>query len=271
MVEETSSLQQTRQALSDDEKLNGVKISIRNLTVVLGGRKVLNGIDLDVHQGKTTAIMGMSGVGKSTLIRSIIKLIEPDEGSILIDGKDILKLNLHELYQMRQKIGMVFQKAALFDSMTIAENVGFGLREHTRMSDDEIRRVVSEKLSIVDLAGKENLFPSELSGGMQKRASLARAICTNPEIVLYDEPTTGLDPIISNVINNLILDMQKRFEVTSIVVTHDLDSARMIADEIAMLHNGKIVEQGPPDEFFNSSNPIIRQFVEGSTSGPIKV
>jgi len=248
-----------------------VKISIRGLKVILGNKAVLNGIDLDVHTGKTLAIMGLSGMGKSTLIRSIIRLIHPDEGEIIVDCRDVLKMTRDELYDFRKKVGMVFQKAALFDSMTVAENVGFGLREHTKLSDAEIRRNVLEKLSIVDLEGKENMLPAELSGGMQKRASFARAICTNPEIVLYDEPTTGLDPIICNVINKLIIDLKKRFRVTSIVVTHDLESAYMVADEIAMLHEGKIIEVGTPEQFKNSSNPIVRQFVNGTSVGPIKV
>ncbi len=248
-----------------------IKISIRGLKVFLGGRYVLDGVDLDIPEGKTLVIMGLSGMGKSTLLRAIIRLLEPESGSIFIDGKDILKMNLHQLYEIRKKIGMVFQKAALFDSLTIAENVGFGLKEHTKMSEEEIQKIVSEKLAIVDLAGKEDLYPAELSGGMQKRASLARAISTNPEVVLYDEPTTGLDPVISNVINNLILSLQNRFKVTSIVVTHDLNSAYMVADEIAMLHRGKIIERGTPEEFKNSKNPIVQQFIKGEIHGPISV
>lgn len=250
---------------------DGVKISIRDLVVVLGGRTILDKISLDIMTGKTMAIMGLSGMGKSTLIRSILRLLEPESGQILFEGEDILKMNGAKLDQVRQKIGMVFQKAALFDSMTVAENVGFGLKEHTKMKDAEIRKKVEEILAIVDLSGKEDLLPSELSGGMQKRASLARVLCYRPEVILYDEPTTGLDPVICNVINKLILDMKHRFGVTSIVVTHDLDSARMVADEIAMLHEGKIIEKGTPDEFFNSKNPYVRQFVTGSSVGPIKV
>lgn len=250
---------------------NDVKIAIRDLTVILGERKILDKTSLDIHTGKTIAVMGLSGMGKSTLLRSIIRLLEPESGQIFFEGKDILQMSQHELDEILRNIGMVFQKGALFDSMTIAQNVGFGLKEHTKMKPKEILEIVSKTLEIVDLAGKENNMPSELSGGMQKRASLARAICYNPEVVLYDEPTTGLDPIICNVINKLIMDMQKRFRVTSIVVTHDLESARMIADEIMMLHEGKIIERGSPDDFFNSSNPIIQQFVKGSSEGPIKV
>lgn len=248
-----------------------VKISVRDLTVVLGGRTILDKTCLDIHEGKTLAIMGLSGMGKSTMIRSIIRLLEPDSGCILFEEKNILTMNEHDLNEVRKRIGMVFQKAALFDSMTIAENVSFGLREHRKMKEKEIMERVAETLAIVDLAGKENQLPAELSGGMQKRASLARAISYRPEVILYDEPTTGLDPIICNVINKLIIDMKKRFGVTSIVVTHDLDSAKMIADEIAMLHMGKIIERGIPEEFFRSDNPIVKQFVNGSSDGPIKV
>lgn len=246
-------------------------ISIRGLCVRLGGRDILDNVDMDIMKGTTVAVMGLSGMGKSTLLRCIIRLMEPDAGQIFIDGSDILKMKREELERTRKKMGMVFQKAALFDSMTLSQNVGFGLKEHSRKSDEEILKIVKEKLAIVDLEGKENNLPSELSGGMQKRASLARAICTDPEIILYDEPTTGLDPIISNSINNLINDMRKRFGVTSVLVTHDLESAYMVADEIAMLHGGRIIEKGAPDAFKNSENPVVHQFVNGSTKGPIKV
>jgi phospholipid/cholesterol/gamma-HCH transport system ATP-binding protein len=250
---------------------NDIVISIRNLSVVLGGRTILDGLDLDVKKGKTIAVMGLSGMGKSTTIRCIMRLQEPDEGEIFIYNRDILKMKAEELHDVRQKMGMVFQKAALFDSMTVAENVGFGLREHTKMKDHEIRKIVDEKLAIVDLSGKGDFLPAELSGGMQKRASLARAICTNPEIILYDEPTTGLDPILCCQINQLIMDLQQRFKVTSILVTHDLSSAYAVADEIAMLHDGKIIERGDPEHFRNSPNPFVQQFVRGCTLGPIKV
>jgi phospholipid/cholesterol/gamma-HCH transport system ATP-binding protein len=252
-------------------KSDRVKISLRDLTVYLGNRAVLDGVNLDIYEGKTLAILGLSGMGKSTLLRSIIRLLMPDKGQVLIEGQDVLRLSRDELYEIRRKMGMVFQKAALFDSMTVAENVGFGLKQNTDMPDEEISQIVSEKLSIVDLEGKENMMPSELSGGMQKRASLARAISTNPEIILYDEPTTGLDPVITSTINKLIMDLQCRFQVTSIIVTHDLSSAYAVADEIAMLHNGKIIEKGTPEEIQNSSNPIVKQFITGSLTGPITV
>ncbi|MCE1245628.1 MAG: ATP-binding cassette domain-containing protein [Firmicutes bacterium] len=246
-------------------------MAVRQVNVTLGGRKVLDNVDLDIKTGKTLVIMGLSGMGKSTMIRSILRLQEPESGMIFFEGQDILKLREHDLDEVRSRIGMVFQKAALFDSMTISENVGFGLKEQKKLKGPELEKRVLEMLDIVDLAGKENSLPSELSGGMQKRASLARVLCYRPEVILYDEPTTGLDPIICNVINKLIMDMKQRFGVTSVVVTHDLDSAKMIADEIAMLHMGKIIEKGTPEEFFNSSNPIVKQFVKGSSEGPIKV
>jgi phospholipid/cholesterol/gamma-HCH transport system ATP-binding protein len=253
----------------NDKNSSKVKISIRELTVYLGNRAVLDRVDLDIYEGKTLAILGLSGMGKSTMLRSIIRLLEPDGGQIFIDGEDVLRMNRDELYNIRRNMGMVFQKAALFDSLTVGENVGFGLRQNTDMPDEEIKKIVAEKLAIVDLEGKEDLMPSELSGGMQKRASLARAISTTPDIVLYDEPTTGLDPVITSTINKLILDLQCRFRVTSIIVTHDLSSAYTVADEIAMLHQGKIIEKGTPEEFRNSSNPIVKQFITGSLEGPI--
>ncbi len=248
-----------------------VAIAIRGLCLELGGRMILDHIDLDIKQGKTLAVMGLSGMGKSTLLRCIMRLQEPDQGKIFINGQDILSMKWDKLSQVRQKMGMVFQKAALFDSMTVAENVGFGLRENTRKKTHEISRIVTDMLSIVDLAGKEDYMPSELSGGMQKRASLARAIATNPEIILWDEPTTGLDPILCCHINRLVLDMQKRFNVTSVLVTHDLDSAYTVGDEVAMLHGGKLIEKGTPGEFRNSLNPIVQQFINGCAEGPIKV
>lgn len=260
------------QLLNQSEKVNSnIKISIQDLTVAFGEKVILNKLCLDIYKEKTIGIMGLSGMGKSTLIRSINRLLEPVGGRIFFDGKDILSLNENELDAIRKKIGMVFQMGALFDSMTIAQNVAFGLKEHTKMTPTEIKERVSEVLSVVDLSGKENFYPSELSGGMQKRASLARAVSYLPEVILYDEPTTGLDPIISSVIYNLIRDMKKRYGVTSIVVTHDLGLVKSAVDEIVMLHGGKIIERGTPEEFFRSDNPIVKQFVSGSSEGPIKV
>jgi phospholipid/cholesterol/gamma-HCH transport system ATP-binding protein len=246
-------------------------ISIRKLNVKFGARHILKDVSVDVPAGSTLCVMGLSGVGKSTLIRSIVGLVKPVSGEILINGRDILHLPEGDLNEIRVKVGMVFQSPALFDSETIGNNVAFPLREHSKLSEEEIQRVVSEKLSLVDLEGMEHLYPSQLSGGMQKRASIARALATGAEILLYDEPTTGLDPIISNVINNLIKGLQRQMNVTSLVITHDLNSAYSIGDEIAFLYSGEIVEKGTPEQFQKSSNPYVVQFREGSVSGPIKV
>jgi phospholipid/cholesterol/gamma-HCH transport system ATP-binding protein len=249
----------------------GPLIEIRGLNVRLSGRDILKNINISLDRGKTLAVMGLSGVGKSTLLRCIIGLMKPASGEIFLEGREITRLKHSQLDEIRKSIGMVFQSPALFDSMTIADNVAFGLREHTKMPEEEIQRNVAEKLALVDLAGMGHLLPSQLSGGMQKRASIARAIITNPKIILYDEPTTGLDPIICNVINHLIMSLRKQLGVTSIVVTHDLESAFLITDEIAMLIGGEIVEKGPPDIIKDTNNPYVRQFVEGSLEGPIRV
>lgn len=246
-------------------------IKIENLTVKYGTRVVVKDVNLEVKKGRTLVVMGLSGVGKSTILRCIAGLMKPESGNIYIQEKEITRLKQSEFDKILKKTGMVFQSPALFDSLTVGENVAFRLREHTKLPEEEIRMIVSEKLSIVDLAGKEHLFPSQLSGGMQKRASLARTLTTNPEIILYDEPATGLDPIMCNVINNLINSLKEKFGVTSIVVTHDLESAFTVADEIAMLYNGVIIERGTVQEFKNSKNLVVRQFIEGSTTGPIKV
>lgn len=246
-------------------------IIIKNLTMRLGGRDVLKDINLEIGRGETLVVMGLSGVGKSTLLKCMIGLLKPTHGTIILEGKDITKLKPDELNELRKNIGMVFQSPALFDSLTIGENVSFGLREHTRLPEEEIQRTIAEKLAIVDLEGMENLYPSQLSGGMQKRASLARTITTNPEVILYDEPTSGLDPIMSNVINDLIRYLQKEFGVTSVVVTHDLESAFKIGNQIAMLYDAMIVEKGSPDEIKKSENSIVKQFITGSAVGPIKV
>jgi len=249
----------------------GPAISIRGLNVRFGNRHILKDVSLEGPQGQVICVMGLSGVGKSTLIKTIMGFVKPASGQIDVLGEDIGKLSEGQFNELRMRIGMVFQSPALFDSMTIGDNVAFPLKEHTRKPEEEIQRIVSEKLSLVDLEGMEHLLPSQLSGGMQKRASIARAIVTEAEIILYDEPTSGLDPIISSVINGLILDLQKRLNVTSVVITHDLASAYAIADQIAFLYNGQILEKGTPEEFKNSTNPYVVQFREGSVTGPIKV
>jgi phospholipid/cholesterol/gamma-HCH transport system ATP-binding protein len=248
-----------------------IKIRVTNLHKSFGEKHVLKGCDLEVREGESMVVIGGSGSGKTVLIKCIIGLIQPDRGEIYIDQQEITALNERRMNEIRKKFGMLFQGGALFDSMRIWENVGFGLRQHTHLNHEEIRRVVSEKLRLVGLKDIEDLMPSELSGGMKKRVSLARAIAMEPEILLYDEPTTGLDPIMADAINELIVQMRERLKVTSVAITHDMKSAYQIADRIAMLYQGKIVEVGTPEEIRNSSNPIVQQFIQGKSEGPIKI
>ncbi len=244
-------------------------IDIVDLHKYFENNHVLRGTNLTVNAGETLVIIGRSGCGKSVLLKHIMGLMYPDGGKVIINGQDVSTLQEKELHMMRLKIGMLFQGAALFDSLTVGENVGFSLYEHTHISPEEIESIVAEKLELVELKGIENLKPAELSGGMKKRVGLARAICYEPEIILYDEPTTGLDPIMADAINDLIKALNNKLKVTSIVVTHDMASAYKVADRIAMLYEGKIVEIGTPDEIKNTSNPIVNQFVTGNAYGPI--
>ncbi len=244
-------------------------IEIQKLYKSFGGHAVLRGLDLTIRDGETLVIIGRSGCGKSVLLKHIMGILDPDGGKILIDGTDIATLSLTELDELRSKIGMLFQGAALFDSLSVEENVGFSLYEHTKLPRPEILKRVEERLSMVGLENIEELMPASLSGGMKKRVGLARAICNDPKIILYDEPTTGLDPINADGINDLILSMQSRLGVTSIVVTHDMTSAYKVANRIAMLYDGTIIGIGTPDEIKNTANPIIKQFITGSAHGPI--
>ncbi|HXV28647.1 MAG TPA: ABC transporter ATP-binding protein [bacterium] len=244
-------------------------IQIEGLHKWFRDHHVLQGIDLQIEEGETIVIIGRSGCGKSVLLKHIMGILTPDEGRILIQGTDLFALPSRELDRFRLKLGMLFQGAALFDSLSVQENVGFSLYEHTRLPEETVAQKVQEKLSLVGLSRMESLMPAELSGGMKKRVGLARAICNDPKIILYDEPTTGLDPINADVINELILEMQRRLQVTSIVVTHDMTSAYKVGNRIAMLYNGKIIGVGTPEEIKNTSEPIIRQFVTGSAVGPI--
>lgn len=248
-----------------------IKIRVVNLHKSFEGTQVLRGVDLEVRQGESMVVIGGSGSGKTVLIKCIIGLIQPDEGEIYVDGVEITSLNEKEMNEVRKKFGMLFQWGALFDSMTVWENVGFGLRYKKDLKEEEIKRIASEKLALVGLKNIEDLMPSELSGGMRKRVSLARAIAIEPEILLYDEPTTGIDPIMADAINDLIIQMRERLNVTSIAITHDMKSAYKIGDRIAMLYQGKIIEVGTPEEIRISSNPIVKQFVEGKSEGPIRV
>ena len=246
-----------------------VKISIQDVYKSFGNNHVLRGAFLEIKKGESMVVIGGSGTGKSVLIKCVIGLLKPEKGEIYIDGQEVASLKEGDLNEIRKKFGMLFQWGALFDSMRVWENVSFGLRQHTRLKDTEIKDIVIEKLKLVGLRNVENLMPSELSGGMRKRVSLARAIAMEPEILLYDEPTTGLDPIMADVINELIIHLRERIKVTSIAITHDMVSAYKIADRIAMLYKGKIIEIGTPDEIKNSKSEIVQQFIHGRAEGPI--
>lgn len=246
-------------------------IEIIDLHKSFGKKMVLDGVDLKVKKGESMVVIGGSGSGKSVLLKHIIGILKPEQGRVLIDGVDITTLSEDQLYEKRKKFGMLFQLSALFDSLSVWENVGFSLIRHKKMDEKEVRAIATEKLRLVGLAGVEDLMPSELSGGMKKRVGLARAIAHEPEILLYDEPTTGLDPIMADAINDLIVEMKQRMSVTSVAITHDMQSAYKIADRIAMLYEGKIIETGTPEEVKNTHNPVVRQFITGSASGPIKI
>jgi len=244
-------------------------IEISKLIKNFGGHKVLNELNLNIQTGSTCVIIGRSGCGKSVLLKHIAGILKPERGKVIIGGNDVTKLKEKEMFGLRMKISMVFQGGALFDSMTVGENVGFGLIEHTRITRRELLERIEEALSLVDLHGIANLMPSELSGGMKKRVALARAICIKPQIILYDEPTTGVDPITADSINELIKNLHDKLKVTSVVVTHDMKSAYRVADKIAMLYKGKIIAEGLPDEIKNSDHPVVHQFVNGLAKGPI--
>jgi len=226
-------------------------------------------MDLTVARGESLVVIGRSGTGKSVLLKHAVGLIRPDRGTVRVNGIDVNSLGEAELLALREQMGMLFQGGALFDSMSVGENVGIALREHTPMPERQIDLVVAEKLALVGLAGTEALRPSSLSGGMKKRAALARALAMNPKIMFYDEPTTGLDPITADVINRLIRRLQERLKITSIAVTHDMRSAYHIADRIAMLHEGRIHAVGAPAEIQATRDPALRQFIEGSSEGPL--
>jgi phospholipid/cholesterol/gamma-HCH transport system ATP-binding protein len=238
-------------------------IEIINLHKSFGDNNVLRGVNLEIKEGESLAIIGRSGCGKSVLLKHIVGLLIPDEGYIKFDGKIISNLDRKELYKIRRKFGFLFQGAALFDSMTVEENVGIALVENdSGFSKEEIKKIVEEKLELVGLPGTQNLKPSELSGGMKKRVGLARALVSNPEYILYDEPTTGLDPIMSDSIDDLIKDLNQKLNVTSIIVTHDMFSVKNTADRIAMMHEGKIYFTGTSTEVLESSDPIIKKFIQ---------
>lgn len=244
-------------------------IEVKEVYKSFGRNHVLRGANLEVKCGESMVVIGGSGTGKSVLIKCIIGLLRHDRGEIWVDGQEISRLTEAQWYELRKKFGMLFQRDALFDSLSVWENVGFALHQHTSLPDEEIKKIAVEKLRLVGLQNVENLMPSELSGGMRKRVALARAIAMEPAILLYDEPTTGLDPVMANVINDLIVEMREKLQVTSIAITHDMNSAYRIADRIAMLYQGRIIEIGTPEEIRNSSNPIVQQFIRGEVQGPI--
>jgi phospholipid/cholesterol/gamma-HCH transport system ATP-binding protein len=244
-------------------------IEVRDLTKTFGDRTVLNGMSLDIPEGKITVIMGGSGGGKSTLLRHLVGLLSPDKGSIVIDGSDIVGASEDRMNEVRRKFGMLFQSAALFNSMSVGENVALPLREHTELSEEIIRIIVKVKLELVGLTGFESFMPYEISGGMKKRVGLARAIALDPKIVFYDEPGAGLDPITASMIDQLILDLSQKLKITSVVVTHEMKSAFRIADQIIVLHKGRVLQVGTADEIKNSKNSYVQQFINGEPEGAI--
>lgn len=246
-------------------------IVVEGVSKAFGPKVVLDRCDLAIPKGETLVVIGRSGQGKSVLLKHIVRLLEPEEGRIWVEGQEVTHLPRAQLMELRKKFGMLFQGAALFDSMTICENVGLILQEHTDWSEERIRARACECLELVGLVGTEDKLPSALSGGMKKRAGLARAIVMEPEYILYDEPTTGLDPITADAINDLIIKLQQELNVTSIVVTHDMPSAFKVGDRMAMLNDGQIVFHGSVQEVRETDHPAVRQFIEGRAEGPLGV
>lgn len=251
---------------------NKSKIIIRSLFKSFGDHKVLDGIDLDIKQNSSIVILGGSGTGKSVLIKTIVGLMRADSGSIVIDGVETNNLTTKERFKIMETMGFLFQGGALFDSLTIQDNITFFTEKSHNLSTKDKQELAADKLNDVGLSPKTlELYPSELSGGMQKRVSLARAICSNPSILFLDEPTTGLDPIMANIINELIVKLQEELKATTVTITHDMNSAYIIAKEVAMIYQGKILWAGTKDEMKNSDNPYLNQFINGLTKGPIEV
>jgi phospholipid/cholesterol/gamma-HCH transport system ATP-binding protein len=246
-------------------------IKITNLEKSFNGQKVLNGVNLSVAEKEIVAIMGKSGGGKSVLLKHIIGILKPDKGSVFLDGIDITTLRGRGLDKIREKFGVLFQGGALFDSLTVYQNIAFPLRERTKLSKSEIHERVIKALEDVGLKGAGRKYPAEISGGMRKRAALARALITEPKIVFFDEPTTGLDPVIVGSIHRLIIDAHKRYGFTGLIISHEIPGIFEVADRVALLHNGVIVEIGTPKEMQNSTNPIVKQFITGSHEGPLEL
>ena len=244
-------------------------IQAEGLSKRFGGQDVLRGVDLDVMPGEVLAVVGRSGAGKSVLLKNLIGLLKPDGGSVLVAGQDVHQARGRRLSGLRERFGMLFQGGALFDSLSVADNVAFPLREKTRQSPSEVAETVEEVLKSVGLQGMDDKFPAELSGGMRKRAALARALAHRPEIMLFDEPTTGLDPIMVRAIHRLIADTRQRFQYTAVVVSHEVPGIFEIASRVAMLHDGVLLEVAPPDAFQASANPVVQQFIAGRLEGPL--
>jgi len=238
-------------------------IELKNLHKAFNGKRILNGLTFQVRPGETFVVIGRNGVGKSVTFKHILGLMKPDSGSVVVDGQDITHLSHDALIRVREKFGMVFQGCALLNWLTVAENVALPLRENTRMSRKAIDAKVAEKLGLMGLQYAANLYPNECSGGMKKRAAVSRAIVRDPEIMLYDEPTAGLDPIMASTVNDLIMELHDKLQITSLVVTHDMASAYRVADRVGMLSGGRIIEIGTPEQIRDSTNPVVRQFVEG--------
>lgn len=243
--------------------MQDVLIKLHQLNMTFGERKILDDFDLNIHRGETLAVIGPSGAGKSTIIKLLTGLLKPNSGSIEIMGSKVENFNDSEWDEIRKKMGVVFQYSALFDFLTVGENVAFGLRRHFKVTEEEVTQRVSELLGMVGMPGTEKMLPSELSGGMKKRVGLARALAMRPEVVFYDEPTSGLDPVMTMTISRLIRTTQEQFGVTSILVTHDMESAYVAADRIAMLYKGKIAALGTVEKIKNSNNPVVKAFIEG--------
>jgi phospholipid/cholesterol/gamma-HCH transport system ATP-binding protein len=246
-------------------------IDVHDLAYRIGDKGILHDVSLSVECGQILCVMGMSGCGKTSLLHCIGALASPSGGEIYINGTQIVGMGERDLNHVREQMGLVFQYAALFDSLNVFDNVAFGLRRRKRMPESEVRRIVPEKLALAAVGGSERLYPSELSGGMAKRVGLARALAMEPNILLYDEPTSGLDPVIASVIDELIMSMRDKLGVTSIVVSHNIESVFRIADKVAMMHEGRVLAEGTPDQIKVCDNPIVQQFIHGNTHGPIEV
>ena len=246
-------------------------IEFKEIVKTFGKQRVLDNLTMTIPRGKVTCVIGRSGTGKSVTLKHMIGLMRPDSGQVLVDGADVTKMKERELYALRKRFGFLFQDAALFDSMSVFDNVAFPLREHTKHASSEIGDIVRTKLKVVGLSAAEEKMPSQLSGGMRKRVGLARAIALDPEIILFDEPTSGLDPVVTDAVDQMILSTQEQLHVTMVVITHDVNSMMKIADKIILLHAGSVRAEGTREEIRDSADPMVQQFLQGRSDGPMKV